>query len=130
MNLMPTASWLSKTLIAAAWAVVSGAPAMSIPILPQAEELAGRWVVTDARSRARCALELTARQAGTGHIAITDPACLAKMDLTDVAIWRPASDGIALARSNGRIVAFFSKRGGGCHVLRRTGRADLTLSRV
>ncbi len=129
MTAMPTACWLSKTLIAAAWAGVSGAPAMSIPLLPEAEELAGRWIVAEAGSQATCSLQLTATRAGKGHIAITDPKCLARMDLTDVSIWRPASDGIALAASNGRTVAFFSKRDGGCHLLRRTGRADLTLRR-
>jgi hypothetical protein len=101
---------------------------MSIPILPEAAELAGRWVVTEAGSGASCALELTARPGGKGHIAVTDPKCLARMDLADVALWRPASDGIALARSSGRTLAFFSRRDN-CHVLRRPGRADLTLHR-
>ena len=120
--------WPSITLIAAAFAAVSGAPAMSIPILPQAAELAGRWVVTEVGSGVTCALDLTARPAGKGHIAVTDPACLARIDLADVSLWRPASDGIALAHSSGRTLAFFSKREG-CHLLRRPGRADLTLRR-
>jgi hypothetical protein len=128
MDSMATGSLLSKIVIAAAWAAANGAPAMSIPILPEAADLAGRWVVTEAGSGTTCVLELTARPAGKGHVAITDQACLTRLDLADVSLWRPASDGIALAHRTGRTLAFFSKRGG-CHVLRRAGRADLTLRR-
>lgn len=101
---------------------------MSIPILPEPEQLAGRWVVAEQGSQLRCALDLTTRPIGRGHVAITDPQCLARLRLADVAAWRPAPDGIALAASDGRTVAFFARRAGKCHVLRRTGQADLTLN--
>lgn len=101
---------------------------MTSPRMPEAKELAGRWVVTETGSTATCALQLTAKRLGTGHLAIIDRDCFANMGLAQVGIWRPAPDGIALARSSGAIVAFFSKRTG-CYVHRRAGGSELTLRR-
>ena len=96
------------------------------PILPEAETLAGHWSVTEQGSSAACPITLTLRQVGNAHAVDHDGRCLAALRLDGVATWRPATDGMALAATDGRTVAFFAHESGG-YVLRRAGRAALLL---
>jgi len=111
----------------AAALICCGGLAMSMPALPEASDLAGRWTI--AEGARTCRLTLTTRPAGRDHAVEADRACLEQLGLGAVVAWRPASDGIGLAAAGGRTIAFLSRRPNGEHALSRPGRADLVLRR-
>ena len=86
-----------------------------IPRLPEAAELAGRWHIET--STAGCEARLTAETvtfAGPDAPAlrlVSDGPCLASLE--GIEAWRPSSDGIALLRNDGSLVAFLSRKGAG-----------------
>ena len=88
----------------------------SIPALPQAADLAGRWRLAIA-DRAECQLTLdpTALDLGGPNAPAwrlnDDAGCLAHAGVGEAAGWRPAPDGIALIRADGRVILFLSGRG-------------------
>ena len=88
----------------------------SIPALPQAADLAGRWRLAIA-DRAECQLTLdpTALDLGGPNAPAwrlnDDAGCLAHAGVGEAAGWRPAPDGIALIRADGRVILFLSRQG-------------------
>ena len=100
---------------------------MSMPAMPEVSDLAGDWTIADGERA--CRLALTARPLRKDLAVEADSACLARIGLSGVVAWRPASDGIGLADAGGRTIAFLSRRADGTHGLRRPGRTDLVLTR-
>lgn len=98
------------------------------PVLPKASTLAGQWEVMVQGSAARCTLNLTLRPIRNGHVVEHDGRCIRSLRLGEVALWRPATDGIALASASGGTLAFFAREKGG-YVLRKPRCATLHLTR-
>src|SRR5687768_6403305 len=111
-------------LLAMFWA---GASAMA-PLLPEPDTLAGSWAVKEQGSGTICPLKLTPRPWKNGFSAEHDGECFAALRLAGVTIWRPASDGIALADATGRTLAFFSRERDG-YVVRRPDGSSLVLTK-
>jgi hypothetical protein len=99
------------------------------PVLPDAKTLAGQWTVRAEGSSSACAMEFTLRPVGRALAVEHDGHCLESLRLTDVEAWRPATDGIALATSEGRTVAFFS-RSSDQYLFRRPDLPVLVLTRA
>ncbi len=87
--------------------------AMTSLYLPEAAELAGRWRL--GGGGAPCEVTLLADQTNTDQFSpyrLHDPSdCLGRLGLAQVVGWRPAPDGLELARADGIGVAFFSREG-------------------
>ena len=99
----------------------------SIPPLPEASDLTGRWSVEEPGGH-RCALVFHAEKAGDDHRLEADAGCLQALGLPGVAAWRPAPDGIALADTERRTVAFFSTEAVRRYVARRRDGRTLVLT--
>jgi len=78
-------------------------------MLLDASSLAGRWRL-DGPHQVNCTIELSNIPSGNGLAASGDATCLSKLGLNHLAMWRAASDGLALADYDGRTIGFFSRR--------------------
>lgn len=80
-------------------------------VLPKAQSLSGRWIVSDGERLCLVVLQSNELTEIDAYEMVIGTSCDKSIFSLPPAAWRPAPDGIALVGSAGETLMFFSKEG-------------------